>query len=106
MMSKQQLYLFMRKAHKFLKEHPEDVILKKIKVQESGICFVGFYDPAEEKMEVDYRRDFLSTFVHELLHHHYPSWPETRVYLTERAIMNQLSLRQIKNLIKSLAAAI
>lgn len=86
--------------YEFLKEKSDTIILKKIK------CMDGYYDPDVDLIAVDYRKEFLSTLIHEILHSLHPDWCETKVVLTEREIMNTMTVRQCKNVIKRFAAYI
>jgi len=61
---------------------------------------VGNYDPDTSIIKIDYRRDMLSTLIHEVLHHWHPDWCETKVLQHESLIINALSQRQIKNIIR------
>lgn len=57
-------------------------------------------------MEIDYRRDIVATLIHESLHKWHPKWCETKVIRHERKIVNQLTCRQFKTLMKLIASNI
>ena len=47
--------------------------------------------------------NIISSIIHESCHHWYPNWCETDIEEAEKNIVNQLSVRQIKNIIKKFA---
>jgi hypothetical protein len=106
MYTKRELYLFTTNTYKFLRENPGNVTIKKIMDHSGGLTTIGKYLPDDKKVILDYRHPFLSVFIHEMLHHFHPDWNETKVLKEERALLNQLSNRQIRNLLKALADAI
>lgn len=73
---------------------PEVFVLKKMRLYE------GEYNPEDDKINIDYRKEFISTLVHEVLHFLNPNWPEQKVRLEEQKIMNSLSVRQVRNILK------
>ena len=64
-----------------------------------------YYAGEEEAGNIclDYRLDILATLIHELLHYFNPDWKENRVKRRERELVNQLSLNQMKLLLRELA---
>ena len=108
MHDKEQLYAFTRRAYRFLREHPEKVEIAKIRERARDKDGKGFVPVAgkctvDKEISLDYRKDLISTLVHELLHAFHPDWAETTVLREESALINQLSSRQVKNLIKAFA---
>jgi len=65
--------------------------------------YAGKYNYETTDITIDHRRDFLSTLIHEYLHHIHPDMCETKVLYEESRIINALSIRQIKNILKALA---
>jgi len=94
---KSDAYTFIRQLNSFLKNQGDNVILKKLHGRE------GYYDPPTEEVVVDYRKEFLSTLVHEVLHHLHPDWSESKVINKEHELMNTISVRQCKNMIVMIA---
>jgi len=96
--SKYELYIITRRLYRLFKKHPEMFELKKLRNNS------GYYNfptkISKPKIEIDYREDIISTIVHEACHHWYPDWTETEIREAERNIINQLSIKQIKNVIK------
>jgi hypothetical protein len=90
-------YVFTRKFYKFLKSHSSQIFFRKLYGNQSGN-----YDYETEDIIVDHRRDFLSTLIHEFLHHIHPDWSETKVLSTERRLINSLTPRQVRNILKKL----
>ena len=72
---------------------PEVFILKKTKKDE------GSYDPSTDIICIDYRKELLSTLVHETIHRIHTKWCESRVIKEEIKIMNSLSIKQVKNIL-------
>jgi hypothetical protein len=92
-MTRNETYKITHRLYGFLRNHSHTVAFKKLR----GAC--GLYY-GEGKIELDYRKDVLATLVHECLHHWHEDWCETKVLIEERRIMNALSPRQIKNIIR------
>ena len=94
--SKKQIYTFTRKLYYHLRHHADALFFQKIR----GAC--GYYDYETDEITIDYRKDIISTLVHEFLHHLHTRMCETSISNHEKAIMNKLSHRQIRNIIKVL----
>ena len=97
-----ELYKFTRQVYKVLKQHPEKFIIKKLhgeyayykrEIEENNILEVA----------IDYRYDLLSSLIHECLHHLHPDWCESKVLITEKNIINQLTTKQVTNMLKRFA---
>ena len=97
--SKKDTYKITKRLYYLLRTHPDRIHFKKLYRSNYGT-----YDQNTHEIEIDYRRDFLSTLIHESLHHWYPEWNETTVLKHESLIINALSPRQIKNIIKVIAS--
>lgn len=52
----------------------------------------GYCDYDKDVLEIDYRKDMLSTAYHECIHYIFPEWSETRVRYAESRVVNQVSL--------------
>ena len=90
-------YTFTRRFYKFLRTHSNHIFFKKLYGE------YGNYNLETTDITIDHRRDFLSTLIHEFLHHLHRDWSETRVLKNEKKIINALTIRQIKNILKALA---
>ena len=103
MFRKKDLYNYTNRIYRFLEKHGDAIIFIKIQGPQTG-----FYDRAgdEFSIEIDYRKEIIPTLIHELLHRWYPEWCETKVRKVETQIVNQLSERQCKNILKKLANAL
>jgi hypothetical protein len=55
---------------------------------------------------IDHRTDLLSTLIHEFLHYQYPEWAEEKISETETHIVNKLSQRRVKNILKKFSDAL
>jgi len=95
--TKEELYSITRRLYRLFKNHPEMFCLKKLRGHK------GWYDHTKIVIELDYRTDILPTILHEAFHHWYPDWSETKVETAERNIINQCSIKQVKNIIKKFA---
>ena len=94
----------------YTKKHLYDITKKLyylIRHSDGRIQFVklsgrvaGYYYKGTGEIEIDYRKDIISTLIHESLHKWHPEWKEKDVYRHENRIVNSLSHRQIYNLIK------
>jgi len=96
-MTKQDTYRITRKLYHFLKNNGNKVEFKKIREKRA---FGYYYDDGH--IEIDYRKNIIATLIHECLHHWYQNWSETKICAEENRIMNTLSPRQIKNIIKKI----
>ena len=94
--SKKELYFFTKKLYSSLKDEIFKINLKKLRLCE------GKYYPDSVEIDLDYRRSLLPALLHEVIHHIYPKWSETKVLSYESRIINSLTIRQIKNIIVSL----
>jgi hypothetical protein len=64
------------------------------------------YEGDEDVIHLDFRKELISSLVHEMIHHIHPSWKERYVKAEEHRIMNSLSVIQVKNIIKKLAKSL
>ena len=94
--TKRQLYEETGKLYAFLRSHPKKIILKKLNRMH------GTYDYGTDEVELDYRRELIPTIIHESLHYYHPELSETDILKKEKNIINQLSIQQIRNIIKKL----
>jgi hypothetical protein len=91
---KETVYPFLSRMYKLFEKRPDIFELKKLR----GIYGECVYD--EDKIYIDYRKIFLPTLIHEVLHYFYPDWSETKVLKEESKIVNALSVRQVQNILK------
>jgi len=94
---KTDIYKITRRLYYLLRHHQDRIYFKKLS---HGVY--GYYDYGTEEITLDYRRDIIPTLIHESLHHWHPEWSETAVLKEEGRIMNLLTSRQIKNILKIL----
>ena len=92
---KLECYKFTRRLYRFIRHHPENIEFKKFY---NG--WAGSYDYDTTEIELDYRRDVVSTLVHEFLHHIQPDWNHTKIRTWESRMMNSLTPRQYKNILR------
>ena len=60
---------------------------------------VGYYDPSNGEITLDYRYEIVNTLIHEFIHHLYPKMSETKVLQEEKRMMKSLSKCQIKRIL-------
>lgn len=85
---------FTVKLYRLLRYNPEIFHLTKLR-NARGYC----HDDGS-RIELDYRDEIIPTLIHEVLHFHYPDWSESKVRWHETYLINSLSPRQVKNIIK------
>lgn len=83
--------------YRLMTDKPEMFVLRKMHLYQ-GEC-----DWVDDVITVDYRREFISTLIHEVLHYFHPTWSETKVLREEKKIINALSVRQVRNVLKCYA---
>jgi len=98
--SQKEIYQFTRRFYQLLRDHGDHIFYRKLRSR----C--GEYQPDTEDIIIDYRRELIPTLIHEALHHWHPNENETWILREESRIVNSLSLKQIKNIIKMMAAYI
>ena len=94
---KRDIYNFTRRLYYLLRKHPDNIDFRKL-----GGGVYGYYEPETDEITIDHRRDLIPTLIHESLHKFHPDWSETDVLHEESRIVNFLTPRQIKNIIKVL----
>jgi hypothetical protein len=97
---KKHLYKVTSRLYKELKDGNNLLTLRKMANSQ------GSYDYGTEEICLDYRKELIPTLIHEYLHKWHPDKCETWILNLESRIVNALSIRQIKNIIKSFGAAI
>jgi len=60
----------------------------------------GKYEPSDDEITIDYRKELIPTLIHEIMHCLHPDWCETKVLTKEREVVNAMSLRQCKNILR------
>lgn len=96
-MAKLNKYRFTRELYKLFREKPGIFHVKKLK-SARGYCHTTI-----ERIELDYRDEIISTLLHEALHFLYPDMSEDQVLRNEKDLINNLSPRQVRNIIKRFA---
>lgn len=99
-MNKKDIYAFTRKVYKCLKD--ADFIIELANLR--GVH--GYYYHGKSHIQINPKKEVLSTLVHEFVHHFNPEWSETKVLKEESRIMARLSYRQMINLIIALGEAL
>jgi len=99
--SKKETYKVTKKLYHLLRNHSDQIHFQKLYQNVHGS-----YSNETHDITVDYRRDIISTLIHEALHHWYPEWSETKVRQHESSIINALSAKQIKNILRVIGATV
>ena len=94
--TKKETYYITRKLYNLIRNDSYQIIFKRL----WGNIY-GYYDG--EDIVIDHRKDIIPTLIHECLHCWNEKWSETKVIEHERKIMNSLTPRQIRNIIRMLA---
>lgn len=68
-----------------------------------GGGIAGYYYNKTDEIEIDYRRDIVATMIHEALHKWHKDWSETKVISYEVKIVNMLTQKQFKSIIKDMS---
>lgn len=92
---------FIRRFYYLLRHHSDRIYFQRL-----GRNVYGYYDYGTEEITVDYRKEMVPTLIHEALHHWHPDWPEKAVLKEEKEIVNSLTPRQYKNILRVLVANI
>jgi hypothetical protein len=90
------LYKFMREGHRIeFKKHRgyRGMIWDSPEGDCNGVVLVT----------LDHRENVISTLIHEVLHHIHPDWSETDILNMESQLINALTQRQIRTIIKRFA---
>ena len=92
-MTKRQANYYLHRCYRLLAD-PDTVLRhKRFKGNLQGIAFA-----AVQSMTVDFRKEALSTILHECLHILYGNWPEKKVLAVEKGIVDHMSQTQWQNL--------
>ncbi|MFA5020904.1 MAG: hypothetical protein WC517_02480 [Patescibacteria group bacterium] len=97
-MERKQANYYLRRIYRLLKNNEVPIILKKIRSTR------GITDA--KTIWLNPQNDILLVIIHECLHVLYWSWSETKVTKSAVKIFNQLTPRQMKNLLLRLALAV
>jgi len=92
-MRKQQSNYYLRRCYRLLAD--PDTVLKHKKFKG---CLHGIAFAAIQGMAVDFRKDALSTIIHECLHLLYPHLPEKSILQMETGIVDNISQLHFQNL--------
>ena len=97
-----EIHGFVRKLYRFL-EQGHQINFKKLRDYRGYIHHDPACNETQAVVTLDHRDNVLSTLIHEAIHYIYPSYTECQVLLLEREIVNGLSDRQVRNIIKRFA---
>lgn len=103
--TKDQVDRYIRKLYKFLDEGNHKINFKKMR-NYVGELNTGPWLELDEGVAIitiDHRCELLSILIHETLHRFHPTQPEEWILAMESKIINKITNRQVKNIIKRLA---
>ena len=92
-MTKKEADYYLHRCYKFLADSETVLRHRKFKGNLHGIAFAAI-----QSMTVDFRKDALSTIIHECLHCMYPNFSEKKTLEIEAGIVNHMSQLQFQNL--------
>lgn len=96
---------YLRGLYRFLAgDHA--IRFKKMRVYRGKIEYDDECRGAPSVVMLDPRDKIASTLIHEYLHYRHPDWSETDVLRMESSLVNSLTERQVRNLIKRFADAL
>jgi calcineurin-like phosphoesterase family protein len=91
---KEKIYCILKRLYADIKHGDNNVYLKKIHGCQ------GYWDESKDEICIDYRKEIIPTLIHEFLHKWNPKKSETWVLAEEKRIVNVLTQKQIKNILK------
>jgi len=98
---------FVRKLYRFLET--ADYNGHTLKITKCRGCH-GWIKEADDNITVtiaiDPRKELFSTLIHEVLHFQYQDYSETKIIELEKAIVNKMSHRRVKNILKKFSDAL
>ena len=100
-LDRQCLYGITKRLYYLLHHHSDTIEFTRI-----GKGILGLYYPETDEITIDYRRSIIPTLIHEALHKWHPEWSETKVLSTESHIVNALTPRQVRNIIKAIGRGV
>lgn len=92
-MTKAKANYLLRRCYALLADPDTLLRHRKFRGQLHGISYATV-----QVMAIDFRKDALSTIIHESLHIIYPDWSETAILDAEKGIVDHMSQRQFNNL--------
>lgn len=102
-LNKSELQEMYERIMKLIKHKPAGFFSIKKMRKVMGLCFYGPADGSvydENVILVDYRREFVGTFLHELIHYLFPDQNETWVLYAEKRLLNYCSTFQIADFLR------
>jgi len=99
-LTKKELYAFTRKFYKAL-QYGHRVEFKKMRLTRGWINMHDDKDDAH--IALDHRDALVPTLIHEFIHYLNPDMCESKVLEMEKAIIQRLTDRQIRNILKRFA---
>ena len=72
------------------------LVLKKLKTVH------GWCHEEDDYVEIDYRKEFILTVIHEVIHYIQPNWSESMVMYAEKRIINTITVDDVVYLLKAI----
>lgn len=92
-MTKSEADYYLHRCYRLLADPELTLRHRKLRGSMQGLAY-----HAVNSITVDFRKEALSTILHECLHVLYPDLCETKIIALERGIINEMSDRQFRNL--------
>lgn len=108
-LSKQEISTFLRKMYRVFEQDAHKFQLVKMESGKHGEYAAYDHKDGTKELEyikIDYRKEFIPTLIHEIIHFLHMDKSETWVIQREKLVMASLSERQIKNILKKFGSHI
>lgn len=106
-MNKNQVGYYLRRIYRLLRDDQSPIILRKFNsIKIDGVIHAVHGKAEETTIWLNPKGEMLSTVIHECLHVLYPKWSHPKIKKYEAQIFNQLTNRQLKNLLLRLALCV
>jgi hypothetical protein len=90
-----------RRLYRFFETHPEKFKIGKLYGLHGHIYYnVSGVRATPERIDLDYRKEFIPTLIHECLHNFYPHAEEDDILALEKKIVKELTERQVKAILR------
>jgi hypothetical protein len=96
--TKTEVSRFITKLYRFL-ENGHRLEFKKLREYSGHV----YFNLNPTHVIIDHRKELIPTLIHETLHYFYPDKSEKWIIRMEKQIVNKLSERQVRNIIRHLA---
>jgi len=93
--NRKEMNRFIRRFYYLIRHHSDQIYFQRLSRN-----VYGYYDYGTGDITVDYRKEMVPTLIHEAIHHWHLDWSENAVLKEEKEIVNSLTSRQYKNILR------